>query len=239
MGELEIEGPTAREVVFVRARDDLRLGSIFFYGRITDVSEADATVNFTSTSLGRYDPDHDYSTNRSLAFGEALGAQYVTHSLFEGRLLQRKGRPLATPAPLMHANVPILPEAPPDVLARIAAEDEVVAGLRSAVRRSFRHVRAGSDAEGRAVAEGLAQELDEAARRLEERMRVDRRWKVGAPVLLGAGAVAIGAVAGGPLGAAGAALSALGGLTPAVADRAAYRRDPGFALVLARRAVAR
>jgi len=250
IGELEIEGPTAREVLFVNARDDLRHDAMYFYGRI-DSQPKPGT--FTSTSLGEYDPEHDYSpwithtrrqtaakliqeVNRNLAFAQALGAQFVTHSVFEGRLLQRKGRPAAAPAPLLHAEVPVLPEASPDVLARLAEEDEAVAALRSVVRRSFREVRPNDESASSTAAERLVEELADAARRLEERIRHDRRWRIGGPAILGAGAIALGAATGGPLGAAAGVLGTLAGLSGSVADRAAYRQDPGFALVLARRA---
>jgi hypothetical protein len=248
LSQLEVEGPTDREVALVRARDHLGPEGIFFYGHINSASTEEGL--FISTYLGEYKPDYDYDpwlgevrkqtagslvqdVNRNLALAEAFGAQFLSQSLFEGRLMQRKGRPAPTAASLLAVDVPVLPDAAPATLARLAGSDEAVEGLRSAVRRSFQRVKAeGGDA--RPAASALVEELEEASYKLEDRIRRERTWKVVIPGVLGVGGVVVGGVAGGPLGAAAGALSALAGAAPHIADRANYREDPGYALLLAR-----
>ena len=62
MGELQIEGPTAREALFLRARDGLGPDdeTFFLHGRIDPTSLDDESRTFSTRMLGPYDPSFDY-----------------------------------------------------------------------------------------------------------------------------------------------------------------------------------
>lgn len=247
MSQLQISGPTAREVIFVDAIDANDLGQMYFYAHIDEVDD-DGIV--TTSALGhRYDPSYDYGPwieqtrrqvaarriqemNFELAVADALGGQFIATSPFHARLLAHKGA-VTTPAQgLIWADVPALPNADPDTLVRIAAEDETVQALRSTVRRGMSVASGGAQL---AAAAEIAQQLREDATVLQRTIARDRVWKVVAPAVTGMAGLGIGAVAGGPLGAAAAALALAGGLAPAIADHGARKDQAAFAVYLASR----
>lgn len=251
LDQMEIEGPTAREVLFVRPRDSRDdQGAMYFYGHFVGKPDEDGIVH--TASLQQFDPSFDYSawieqsrrktasgylqeTNRRIAIAERLGAELLAESPFEGRLLRRKGRSLSGADALMHTEVPMPQEASAGALARIAAEDESVAALRSTVRRAFAKAR-GDTAELVATASELSEDLDEQTYRLQRQIRTDRAWRLAVPGGVSAASLIIGGALAGPPGAAAAgSLTALAGLAPYVADRRERREQPAYALLLARR----
>ncbi len=252
LDQMEVEGPSEREVLFVRPRDSWEdQGAMYFYGHVVGKPDEDGIV--TTASLQLYDPAFDYSawieqsrrktasgylqeTNRKLAIAEVLGAELLADSPFEARLLQHKGHRLGDANALLRTEVPIPTDISANTLARIAAEDESVAALRSTVRRAFTRAR-GDSAELAASATELVEDLDQQAHRLERQLSNDRTWRLAIPAGLSVSSLIIGgALAGPPIGAAGAAVTALSSLSPYIADRRKCREQPAYALLLAKRA---
>ncbi len=250
VSQMEIEGPTAREVLFVNAKDHFDAGPMYFLGHFEPGQDADPGL-FTSKSLQNYDPSRDYSAwieqsrqktavgflqdmNRQLAIAQALGADFLAGSPFQGRLLRRKAHPTASAEALLWADVPILLGSSPTALARVAAEDEAVAALRAVVRRAFRVARSEDSAVRLGAAAGLVEDLDEQAERLRRSIERDRAWKLTVPLVLGASSIAIGSVLFGPVSVPPAVLSTLGSLSPYIADMKTRKENPGYALLLAR-----
>jgi hypothetical protein len=245
--QLWLEGPTAREVLFVHARDGDDLGQMFFYGRM---DEANDDGTFTSALAHRYDPGHDYRPwmdqvlrqtaarrvqhlNLDLAVAAAVGGRRLALTPFEARLLRQKGAIAAEPSPLLWADVPSLPSADPATLARIANEDATVAALRQTVRRAMS--AAGGSEGGRIAAEEIGVQLREDAQSLQATIRRDHLWRIAMPSGLGAAGLVIGAVAAGPVGLVVAALGTAAGLVPAIADHGAHRANAAYAVLLADR----
>jgi len=253
MSQLMVEGPTRREVVFVTARDHDDLGQFYFYNRIEQDAQGRAVelkdgVFLTSGLVDRYDPEYNYgpwiahtqrqstagllqTMNLELAIAEAVGGSYLATTPFEGRLLAQKGLGSPIAQPLVWADIPTLPSADGETLARIAAEDETVEALRRTVRRTF--ASASSD-EPLTAATELALQLEEDAAVLQRAIAREGRWKIAVPGTLSLAAIVIGGIAGGPLGLAAGALGGLAGLAPFRADSAARRDNPAYAVVLAR-----
>jgi hypothetical protein len=197
----------------------------------------------------KFDPDCDYGPWIEQAKRQ-VAAQRVQHS--SSRSLQPRlsvrgcsprrrstvgflpggGHAWSEASPLMWVEVPNLPDADPGTLARIASEDETVEALRRAVRRAMSVL--GSEP-STVAAQELALELQEDAAVLERQIHRERRWKLVVPRGLGLAGLALGAVAGPPLALGAAALGLAAGLAPHVANRAAARANPAYALLLARR----
>ncbi|WP_346535611.1 SEC-C domain-containing protein [Micromonospora sp. DPT] len=250
--QLLVEGPTAREAMFITAIDDHeRWPHIWMYSRHNRVQPStDGDAALHSRLFGTYDSTHDYRpwreqnldkavgayiqrANERLVTGEVFTAGYLTTSPFQARLLARKGSLTDQPAQAaVWADVPILPNADPVALARAAAEDEAVEDLRHKVRSAMRGAR---DLGTRADAlTGLGEDLAHASRKLERTIRTERRWNVIAPVLGGVASIALG-VAGGPAGIAAGALGAATSLAPYFATRANRRRNAAYLFYLANR----
>ncbi|WP_433321381.1 hypothetical protein ACQP0U_11890 [Micromonospora sp. CA-269861] len=235
--QLIFEGPTAREALFVTARDDIeQFPKFWLYSHIdrSGPEVVDANGRFRTQLLKKYDPDHDYRPwmklvsdqatayyvqrlNERLLTGDLFAADYLTRSPFEARLLRLKGGEMTSPAhAALWANVPVLPEADPRVLARAAAEDEAVEDLRVQIRSALHAARTiGEKAD---ALSNLADQLAHAGRQLDRAVRTERRWQVIGPAIAGAGALALGA-AGGLPGIAAGALSMAGSLLPYIAAR--------------------
>ena len=249
--QLIVEGPTAREAMFINAIDDLGSTQMWLYSRHVVVDEdPDGRSTFASRLLGSYDPAHDYEpwkqqnldkavgehlrrVNERLITGEVFNADYLATSPFQARLLARKGaRPDRPIHAAVWADIPILPAADPAILARAAAEEEAVEDLRQKVRIALRGARdlgTGADA-----LTSLGEELAHASRQLQHTVRTERRWKVITPAITGLAAIALGAAGGLPAIASGA-LGAAGGLAPYLADRASRRRNAAYLFYLAKR----
>lgn len=247
VGEMLVEGPTAREVVFVSPRDhDAAGGAMYFHGHINPEPAEDGT--FTTIHLGAYDPDFDYSAwiaqtrrqtaaaylqelNLKVATAGGLSAQYLATTPFEGRLLRRKGEALSEPSALVHAAVPELLGGDPATLARVAQEDEAVEALRRSVRRAFRRAR--EDADRLAAAEDVVEELQEQAELLKASIRTNRIWKVGASGAIGVGSLAVGAAAGGLGALASGGLGLLASAAASLPDLAVPKGQAAYAIYLA------
>jgi hypothetical protein len=247
---MEIEGPTAREVIFVNPKDHDEHGPMYFYGHLD--RKPDERGLFTTSSLQSYDPRRDYSSwieqtkrqtaarllqelNGHLAVSELLGAQFLSQSLLYGRLLQRKRKSRSGADGLLWADVPMLKGALPSDLARMAAEDEAVAALRKSVRGAFRSVRSDSAGELATVARDLSEELEESTHRLQTTIARDRTWKLLFPAGLSVGSLALGALASSPLAAVTGLPAALAGLAPYVRDRQQHREAAAYALLVGQR----
>ncbi len=253
--QIVVEGPTARQAIFLRVRDeDSRIAERFYiYGDFKPGrSDADGMI-VTTELLGPYDPEFDYSewidqskrqtaaaliqeTNLNLEIAGAVGGHFVTRAPFQARLMERRGGITADPASaLVWADVPVLRAAPSAALAAAAQEDEAVDALRSTVRRSFRSVaRNGSHEDRRAEARDLAEELNGAQEHLKETITRERRWQLLVPTALGIGGLALGATVG-PLGVAAGLLSGWAGLAPYRATELQHRGEAAYALLVAER----
>ncbi len=249
--QLLVEGPTAREALIIGARDDIALGGdYFFLHSHIDPDSVDAAKRiFRTRWLGEYRPGFDYDPwiaqsrgqvaagliqeiNRSVSIAETFGGHTVTRAPFRARLLQRKNVQPDPSSALVWADVPWLPDASPDLLAKIASEDDAVEALRARMRRTFDRAR---DGDLSAAAANLAGELDDAARELEQEIRRTRSWELLRPAPFLAVSVILGATTG-PVGAAGALAAAAGSVLPAVGRLRHQHRHPAYALVMAKRA---
>ncbi len=249
LAQMEIEGPTAKEVLFVRPRDSLHsTDAMYFYAHFLDKPDQDGMVH--SVALQNYDPSHDYSpwieqsrrqaasnylrsANAVLAVAEAAQANLLAQSPFEARLLAKKGAERGATDSLLRTDMPIPNELSPEAIAQVASEDAAVNALKRTVRRAFSRAR-GTPEELEAQSADLAEELEDQVVQLEARIKADRLWKVAVPLGATAGSLAIGAVAG-PLGAAAAGFGGLASLAPYLADRGASRNQAAYALIVARR----
>jgi len=246
--QLVIEGPTAREVVFVSARDDNEQG---FYTHAKGDGVRD-DGSFEMALLQPYDPSFDYSPwistvrkqyvarltqslNTDLVVAGLFGGEYVTRTPFRARLASRTGTSTSSgPSALLGVDVPWLPEADVSTLAKLAAEDEAVADLRRLVAKAIRRSRSREHAveELQSLIDEIA---EEAAGPLSRRIQRDMIWRKAVPGVCAAGTVMLGATAG-PLGAlAGAALGAGMWAGPALADHQQARANAPFVFWLASR----
>lgn len=252
--QLILEGPTAVEALFAMAKDDTeRFPRFWLHGRTLAESGA-AEREFSVQMLHPYEPDFDYGpwisqvkrqatahfvqrTNARLVTGTSFGADYLTRSPFEGRLLHRLGWQQPTePSSALWADIPTLGRADPEALARALRDSDAVADLRAELASAVRHAK---DPEERthAVAE-LADRLDRAGHKLHTQIATDRRWQFVGPGLLGLGSVALG-LAGGLPGVAAAALGMASGLMPTIASRKNRRTEAAFVFYSAHRHPAR
>jgi hypothetical protein len=249
MSELQVDGPSEREVIFISPRDSVGQEQVFFHAHIEGHDDEGDSLRVRSSMLHHsYDSGYDYGpwiehTKRqavaqhlqdmefAIATARALGGHVLATTPFEGRLLARRGHPESPAGPLIWADIPSLPRADPATLARVAAEEETVEALRRTVRRGM---AASEQTGGVAAAKELAEQLREDAAVLERAIKSERRWKLVAPAVLGVAGIALGAVTG-PVGAAAAGLGALAGLAPLRSDHAARRQQAAYALYLADR----
>lgn len=249
--QLIVEGPTAREAMFITAIDDLGGPHHWFYSRDTVFGEDhEGRTIFRSRILGTYDPGHDYEpwkqqnldkavglhlqrANERLMTGKVFSADYLTTSPFQARLLAKKGALPDLPIQAaVWADIPVLPMADPATLARAAAEEEAVEDLRQKVRSALRGAR--DPGTGADALTGLGEELAHASRQLQRTVRTERRWKVVVPTVLSLGSIALGG-AGSLTAIAIGALGAANTLAPYFADRAGRRRQAAYLFYVANR----
>ena len=255
--QLVVEGPTAREALFLNARDDIEeeLGFFFLHAHILPDTVDDETRTFMSRLLAPYDPDYDYApwvaqsrrqtvaaiiqrANRDIAIAESFGGRYLTRSPFRARLQHRRGDTAEPSTATLWVDVPYLPDSDARGLARVLRDEAAVEALRHEVRRAFRTVTGDDPAEAREAAQGLVEDLARAAERLEAQMRTERAWGLAAPAAGGAISIAIGATTG-PIGAL-AALAAAGlGLGPYAATRTSRKQNAAYVFLLAKQATRR
>ncbi len=249
-GQLTVEGPTAREALLIKVRDDLSIGGdrFFLHGHIVPGSAQDETRTITTTYLTPYQSDFDYQpwiaqsrgnvvanllqeTNRSIAVATTFGGVPLTRVPFRARLLRQKEQVAHPTAALVWADIPWLPSSSPHRLAEISQQDEAVEALRARSRRAFAHARGGDFDR---VAAELADELTEAAHGLEAEIRTARRWALAGPGAFSALSIGLGATTG-VVGGLLAVASAVGTSLPAIGQLRQQRRRPAYAFVMAKR----
>lgn len=257
LSQLVVDGPTARSVIFLSARDDLERGpGMFFIHALIDPKTVGDDGTFGMHALHPYDPEFDYGPwiaqcrrqtaakliqdmNRELAIAAAFGGRFVTRAPFRARLLQRRGRGIDPPAATVWVDVPLLPELQPKDLAAIVRTEDAVAALRHEMRRTFRRVDANDAAHAYETAVDLVEDLEHATDELEAQIRNDRKWSaVIGSAGLGSGSVALAATQG-PWGLASQFLGAAAGVASYVGKVKERKRQAAFAFVMARRRLAR
>lgn len=253
--QLILEGPTAREALFVRAIDDLsqHADKFWLYSHIDPGSLDEETRRFATRMLLPYDPTRDYGpwmqqvsdsavssyvqrTNERVVTADVFGAEYVAASMFEARLLRRRrgGEDHGVPQAAMWAEVPLLPNLMATDLVKLLQNEQAVEDLRRSVRASLVTARTPGDRTDRLT--DLAHDLEASSHRLGRAVETDRTWQGVAPSGLGFASLVIGALNGGlgPIAAGTAGL--LAGLAPYLGTRITTRREAAYLFVMARRA---
>ncbi|CAN5373575.1 hypothetical protein BH09ACT10_BH09ACT10_03900 [soil metagenome] len=252
--QLIVEGPTAREALFVRAQDDLNPDPTDFWlrGRIDRDSLDENTGSFGTTMLSAYDPNDDYGpwirqvetsavskfvqrTNERVITADVFGSEYVSASLFEARLLRRRSQieRLGPSQAALWADIPELPILSGRDLVKVLKHEGAVEDLRRQVRAAL--VTARTDAENVDAITDLAHELEAASHKLLRTAQTDRAWQGAIPTGLGTASMFIGGITGGLAGLGVGALGALGTLAPQLGTRLTNRRDAAYLFVVARR----
>jgi len=249
--QLVIEGPTAREVLLINAKDDLAHAPFMWLFAHIDHERVTEDRIVTTRMLGQYDPEHNYRpwieqttrdairnyvqrTAERMVVADLVGAEYVAASPFEARIMQRR-EPNFAPGPAsasIWADVPTLRDLTSRDLSRILDEDEAVEDLRARVRLAM---GSAPDLAGRTKAiQELTAEIEHASTGLERKMRTERAYSAVAPAVLGGAGLVLGS-AGGLPGLAGAALATVAGIVPWIGSRRSNRRDAAYIFVTARR----
>ncbi|MFK0042218.1 hypothetical protein ACIQTW_20480 [Paenarthrobacter sp. NPDC090517] len=252
--QLVLEGPTAREVIFGSVKDDLQkelFSKIWFHARIDPESVNSGTREFTTQLLQRYDTDYDYTpwirecqnaaisyyvqrTNERLVSADVFGAQYVSASPFEARLLQRRAATVS-PHPAqaaIWAGVPMLSDLSSAGLASLLRHEEPIQDLRKRIRRALMTAQ-DTNQEILAVRQ-VAQEIQDASEALTKRIRTDRLLSGIIPAAGSTLGMGIASVGGLP-GLTGAAVGTLTTMAPYLATRIGSRREASYLYVAARR----
>lgn len=251
--QLILEGPTAREALLVRAVDDLdtQHQQFWLHGHIDPESFTEDN-RFETRLLRPYDPTYDYGpwikqvqdsavsyyvqrTNQRLVAADFFGAEYVSASLFEARLIARgrRGQEATEAQAAVWADVPLLPHLSGPDLLRLVRYEDAVDDLRRQVRASLSAARTVGD-QTEALTD-LAHELEASSHRLEKTVRSDKLWQLALPGGLGAANLLIGSLSGGLLPVAGGVVSLLAGVAPFLGARLNARREAAFLFVSARR----
>lgn len=249
--QLILEGPTAREVLLVTAKDDPEVFTkMWFYARM-EPSGISGSGQFATRMLSPYDPVYDYSpwihqvkndaisyyaqrTNERLIAADLFGAQYVSASPFEARLLRHRSNASSLPSPqaAIWADIPLLGDLSSAGLASLLRNEESIQNLRSQVRVAMMSVKEyGQDIT--AISQ-LTNELENASRTLEKRIHSSRLFSGYFSVGSALGALAVGST-GGLTGIAGGTLGALSSLMPYIGSRVEARREASYIYVAARR----
>lgn len=239
--QMVIEGPTAREVAFVHARDDVGEADFFSHSRIQELND-DGT--FEMQLLQAYDPTFDYDPwlrtvrsqyaagltqelNQEIAVARFFGGEYVTRAPFRARFAHRRARAVSAPTLAASIKVPWLPQADPATLAKVAAQDEAVHDLRRRMAGAIRHIS--DSATGQRELSDLVDEIaEESVGPLARKLERDRTWRLAVPGVCSVGTVILGATAG-PVGAiVGAALGLGAWAAPAYADFKEPRTEAAY-----------
>lgn len=199
-----------------------------------------------------YEPGHDYSgwmsqvsdsatsfyvqrTNQRIVTADVFAAEYVSASMFEARLLQRRGpRPRRPAQSAIWADVPALTSLESPDLVKVLRHEDAIADLRDRVRVALATARSLGD-EVDAMTD-LAHDLESASHKLEKKMSADRFWQGISPAGFGAAGLVIGGFSGGIPGLLAGAVGAAAGLTPFLGSRRNDRREAAYLFLAARRA---
>lgn len=252
--QLVLEGPTAREVIFGSVKDDLEkeaFSQIWFNARIDPESLDSTAREFTTRLLQRYDADHDYTawinkcqndaisyyvqrTNERLVSADVFGAQYVSASPFEARLLQRRAatNSLQPAQAAIWADIPMLSDLSSAGLASLLRHEQPIQDLRKRIRRALMTAQDPSQ-EILAVTQA-AQEIEDASEALTKRIKTDRLLSGIIPAAGSTLGMGIASVGGLP-GITGAAIGTLTTMAPYLATRIGSRREASYLYVAARR----
>lgn len=253
--QLIIEGPTAREALFVRAADDLARAATRFWlhGRIDRDSIDAETGHFRTLMLQPYDSEFDYEpwinqvkdsaisalvqrTHERVVAADVFGSEYVSASLFEARMLrtrERHGR-IAPAQAALWADIPELTTLQSPDLAKLLKNEDAVEDLRRQVRASLKTAR--TDSENIDAITELTHELEAATHNLQKISNSDLAWKAVIPGGLSGASMIVGGITGGLIAVGAGALGALSTLAPFLGDRLNARREAAYIFVAARRA---
>lgn len=252
--QLVLEGPTAREVIFGSVKDNLEKESfsqMWFNARIDSESLDSTTGEFTTRLLQRYEADYDYTawirqcqnaaisyyvqrTNERLVSADVFGAQYVSASPFEARLLQRRAAAVS-PHPAqtaIWADIPMLNGLSSAGLASLLRHEQPIQDLRKRIRRAL--ITAQDTSQGILAVTQAAQEIEDASEQLTKRIKTDRLLSGIIPAAGSTLGMGIASVGGLP-GITGAAIGTLTTMAPYLATRIGSRREASYLYVAARR----
>ncbi len=252
--QLIVEGPTAREALFVTACDELsnEIANFWLYGRILPGSLDDESRTFTTAMLQPYDPSHDYEpwinqvkdsavsalvqrTNERVVTADLFGSEYVSGSLFEARLLRtRESDARIGPAQAaLWADVPELNDLTSPDIAKLVRNENAIEDLRAQVRASLATAR--TDIENIDAITNLSHQLDAASKKLERTAGTDLAWQAVIPGGLSGASMVMGGITGGLMGIGAGALGGLATLAPYLGSRLNKRRNAAYLFVAARR----
>lgn len=257
-GQVVIEGPTAREAAFVHVVDHYQTDAWFYLlNRVVPGTahqpNAEA-VRLRGRMPNTYDPGHDYGPWLStvkrqviaqltkqldvdLAVAAAFGADLITGCPFRARALRRRS---ALPRTADHdvtgavwAEVPWLPDAPAELLVKIASNEPRVDELRRATATALRTVEHG-DVVGNAQAiADVAGDLSASAMRLGRDLRGQAALNLGASSGLATGSVLVAGTLAPPLALSGVLAGAAAAI-PAARALLTSRRSAAYAFWMAR-----
>jgi hypothetical protein len=253
LDQLILEGPTAREAFFVRAGDEMSMHAdkFWLHGHI-DANSVKDDGTFTTKMLQPYDPTYDYGpwikqvsdsavgyyvqrTNERIVTADVYGAEYVTASMFEARLMarSRRGRVGGAAQAAVWADVPQLQSLTGPELIKLTQNEDAVEDLRRQVRASL--ITARTPGEQSDALTALAHEMEASSHRLEKTVRSDKLWQAAVPGGLGAASLVLGSLSGGLLPMAAGAAGLLGSVAPFLGARVNARREAAYLFVTARR----
>lgn len=251
--QLIVEGPTAREVLFFRAKDDYSKepDDFVLHGRIDRSSLNAETGHFRTRMLHPYEADYDYQpwirqetdkhvskmiqrTNERVVTADVFGCEYVSASLFEARMMRRREPQGKSPTSqaAMWANIPLLPSLSGPDLAKVLRYEGAVEDLRVQVRASLATAR--TDTQNVDAITDLAHQLEAASNKLAATAGRDRAWQAAVPAGLGGASLLIGAFTGGLAGLATSAVGLLAGVAPYLGTRLTTHREAAYLFVAAR-----
>jgi hypothetical protein len=204
--QLLIEGPTAREVLMIAAKDELRPWH-YLRAYARKIGNYDGGILFSKPFEGDYDPTHDYKPwisqtiddavghyiqelNADLAVSNFFGGTLVNRSLFHARLLSHMGAPANPAQAALWTPAPFLADADPLELAKAATDSEAVADLRRRMSAAVTTTELKKRTAKNLVA--LDQELREEARQLPGKLKHSAGW-TSLSAIMGLGTVVMGA----------------------------------------------
>jgi hypothetical protein len=257
--QIVLEGPTAREAAFVHVIDDYPHDDwIYLHSPIEPVSAGqadDEPLLVRSGLLNPYDPEYDYGPwlatvkrqavakltqdlDIDLAVSAAFGADLLTSSPFRARALRRLPGSLVRPSDYdisgaAWADVPWLPDAPAELLLKIARSEPRVEDLRRAMATALRTVGNGDVAASAQAVADAAGDLRSAASRLSRDLRRKSAIDLAVPTGLATGSVLVAGTIAPPIG-VGAILAGAAAAIPAARARLASRQTAAYAFWMAR-----
>jgi hypothetical protein len=208
-----------------------------------------------SKLLNPYDPDYDYGPwlatvkrqavarltqhlDIDLAVSTAFGADLLTSSPFRARALRRLRSPLPRQSEYdisgaVWADVPWLPDAPAELLMKLARNEPRVEDLRRATATALRIVENGDVANSARAVADVAADLKSAASRLSGDLRRQSTIDLAVPTGLATGSVLVASTIAPQIG-LGAILAGAAAAIPAARARLASRQTAAYAFWMGR-----